>query len=182
MIGGGDWAADRIVVDCIKAWMAGRPVQLRSPSATRPWQHVLEPLGGYLALAQSLARSAEHHGEPFNFGPRAEQSRTVVELLDDLAQLWGLGSGAEAYEIVERRPFHEAGLLKLNCDKALLSLRWSPTLTYRECITMTGAWYRGVLREGADARALTVSQIAQYEALAAERSLPWRQAGGGEAL
>ncbi len=182
VIGGGDWAADRIVVDCIKAWMAGRPVQLRSPSATRPWQHVLEPLGGYLALAQSLARSAEHHGEPFNFGPRAEQSRTVVELLDDLAQLWGLGSGAEAYEIVERRPFHEAGLLKLNCDKALLSLRWSPTLTYRECITMTGAWYRGVLREGADARALTVSQIAQYEALAAERSLPWRQAGGGEAL
>jgi CDP-glucose 4,6-dehydratase len=180
VIGGGDWAADRIVVDCIKAWMAGRRVQLRSPDATRPWQHVLEPLGGYLALAQSLAEGAALHGEPFNFGPRAEQSRRVVELLDDLAALWGLDSGAEAYEIVERRPFHEAGLLKLNCDKALMALRWMPTLTYRECITMTGDWYRSVLRDGAEARAMTLAQIARYEELAAARGLPWRNAQGGD--
>jgi CDP-glucose 4,6-dehydratase len=80
---------------------------------------------------------------------------------------------------VERRPFHEAGLLKLNCDKALMALRWTPTLTYRECITMTGDWYRGVLRDGAEARAMTLSQIARYEELAAERGLPWRSGQGG---
>ncbi len=176
VIGGGDWAADRIVVDCIKAWMAGRRVPLRSPAATRPWQHVLEPLSGYLALAQSLAEGAAHHGEAFNFGPRAEQTRTVVELLDDLARLWGLPSAAEGYDIVERRPFHEAGLLKLNCDKALLALRWTPTLSYRECIAMTGGWYRRVLRDGADARTLTLAQIAEYESRAAERDLPWCRA------
>jgi CDP-glucose 4,6-dehydratase len=181
VIGGGDWAADRIVVDCIKAWMAKRRVPLRSPDATRPWQHVLEPLGGYLALAQSLVEGAAHHGEAFNFGPRAEQTRTVLELLDDLAQLWGFRSGAEAYEILERKPFHEAGLLKLNCDKALLALRWTPTLSYRECIGMTGEWYRSVLREGADARTLTLAQIARYESLAAERELGWRQAPAEQA-
>jgi CDP-glucose 4,6-dehydratase len=176
VIGGGDWAADRIVVDCIKAWMAGRRVQLRGPDATRPWQHVLEPLGGYLALGQSLAEESAHHGEAFNFGPRAEQARTVLELLDDLARLWGFRSGAEACEILERRPFHEAGLLKLNCDKVLLALRWTPTLSYRECVGMTGGWYRAVLRDGADAHALTVSQIAQYESLAGQRELAWRRA------
>ena len=180
VIGGGDWAADRIVVDCIKAWIAGRRVPLRSPDATRPWQHVLEPLGGYLALGQALDAGPAHHGEAFNFGPRAEQSRTVLDLLDDLARLWGFHSGAEAYEILERRPFHEAGLLKLNCDKALLALRWTSTLSYRECIGMTGDWYRAVLRDGANARALTLAQIARYECLAGERELAWRQAPLGE--
>jgi CDP-glucose 4,6-dehydratase len=175
VVGGGDWAEDRLLPDCIRALSAGRPVPVRNPAFTRPWQHVLEPLGGYLALAQSLCLSAAHHGEPFNFGPRAEQTRTVVELLDDLAALWGLGSDVAAYEIIERRPFHEAGLLKLNCDKALFSLRWTPTLTYRESMTLTGEWYRAVLREAADARALTLGQIAQYESLAAERGLSWRQ-------
>jgi CDP-glucose 4,6-dehydratase len=175
VIGGGDWAADRIVVDCIKAWMAGRRVPLRSPDATRPWQHVMEPLSGYLALAQSLAQGPAHHGEAFNFGPRAEQVRTVLELLDDLARLWGFASGVEAYEILERRPFHEAGLLKLNCDKALQALRWTPTLSYRDCIGMTGAWYRAVLRDGADALSLTLGQIADYEARVTGRELAWRQ-------
>jgi CDP-glucose 4,6-dehydratase len=181
VIGGGDWAADRIVVDCVKAWMAGRRVPLRSPDATRPWQHVLEPLSGYLALAQSLAQGTAHHGEAFNFGPRAEQARTVLDLLDDLARLWGFCSGVEAYEILERRPFHEAGLLKLNCDKALLALRWTPTLSYSECIGMTGEWYRVVLRDGGDARGLTVSQLARYESLATERDLAWRQVAEGDA-
>jgi CDP-glucose 4,6-dehydratase len=181
VIGGGDWAADRIVVDCVKAWMAERRVPLRSPDATRPWQHVLEPLGGYLALAQSLAEGAAHHGEAFNFGPRAEQTRTVLELLNDLARLWGFRSSAEAYEILERRPFHEAGLLKLNCDKALLSLRWTPTLTYHECVGMTGEWYRAVLRDGADARRVTTAQIARYESLAVERELAWRRVPAEEA-
>jgi CDP-glucose 4,6-dehydratase len=175
VIGGGDWAAERIVVDCIRAWTRQQPVQLRSPAATRPWQHVLEPLSGYLALGQALAESPAYNGETFNFGPLAEQSRTVVELLEDLALLWGLPSGHAAYEIVAHVPFAEAGLLRLNCDKALLALRWTPTLGYREYVTMTGEWYRRVLREQADARALSLAQIVEYESLAAARGLRWRQ-------
>jgi CDP-glucose 4,6-dehydratase len=176
VIGGGDWAADRIVVDCIRAWVAKRRVALRSPDATRPWQHVLEPLSGYLTLAHSLALATTHHGEAFNFGPCAERSRTVRELLDDLARLWGFPAGAEAYEVLEHSPFREAGLLKLNCDKAWSALGWASTLTYRECVGMTGEWYRAVLRDGADARRLSLAQIAEYESLAAERELAWRQA------
>lgn len=173
VIGGGDWAQDRIIVDCIKAWSAGEVVQLRSPDATRPWQHVLEPLSGYLALGQSLALSDALHGEAFNFGPRAEQSRTVVELLGDLARDFGLRDGERGFEIVEQKPFHEAGLLKLNCDKALLALRWNPTLAYADVVRMTGQWYRAVLREGADARGLTLAQIGLYEAEARRRGAVW---------
>ena len=174
VIGGGDWAVDRIVVDCVKAWTTGQKVQLRSPAATRPWQHVLEPLSGYLSLGQELSNSINQNGEAFNFGPRAEQTRTVVELLDDLALRWGLGSPRDGYEIVAEVPFHEAGLLKLNCDKALLALRWSPTLLYEECVAMTGDWYRLVLREKKDPRDLTLCQITEYEALAEQRHISWR--------
>jgi len=173
VIGGGDWAADRIVADCIRAWQSGKRVPIRSPAATRPWQHVLEPLSGYLELAAAITRTSSLHGEAFNFGPRAEQSRTVVELLDHLARIWGFASGEQAYEVVERVKLHEAGLLKLNCDKALLMLRWIPTLTYQECIDMTGRWYRAVLREGADAGEACRTDLARYVALATERGLAW---------
>jgi len=172
VIGGGDWAQDRIVVDCVRAWQRGEPVRLRSPEATRPWQHVLEPLSGYLALGQALAASPTLHGEAFNFGPRAEQSRTVIQLLGDLAREMGLPEDA-AYEIVERKPFHEAGLLKLNCDKALLELRWSPTLGYEQVVGMTGQWYRAVLQDGADAQRLSLAQIAAYEAEARRLRQVW---------
>lgn len=178
VIGGGDWARDRIVVDCIRAWQRGEAVRIRSPEATRPWQHVLEPLSGYLALGQSLATTGALHGEAFNFGPRAEQSCTVVQLLGDLAREMGL-SEEEGYDIADRKPFHEAGLLKLNCDKALLDLRWSPTLNYGQVVGMTGQWYRAVLREGADARVLSLTQIAAYESEARRLKQAW--AVGNEA-
>ncbi|WP_459675552.1 CDP-glucose 4,6-dehydratase [Acidisoma sp. 7E03] len=172
VIGGGDWAQDRIVVDCVRAWQKGERVRLRSPEATRPWQHVLEPLSGYLALGQALVESPALHGEAFNFGPRAEQSRTVIQLLGDLAREMGLPEDS-AYEIVERKPFREAGLLKLNCDKALLDLRWSPTLGYEQVVGMTGQWYRAVLQDGADAQRLSLTQIAAYEAEARRLRQVW---------
>jgi CDP-glucose 4,6-dehydratase len=174
VIGGGDWASGRIVADCIRAWTGGRRVPVRNPTATRPWQHVLEPLSGYLALARNLGRSSALHGEAFNFGPDARQNRTVADLLQDLAVHWGYTAGDDSYEIVPGVPFHEAGLLKLNCDKALLTLGWNPTLGFRECVALTGDWYRAVLREQADARAKTMAQIEHYEAMAAERGLSWR--------
>jgi CDP-glucose 4,6-dehydratase len=173
VIGGGDWAADRIVADCMRSWQAGQPVEIRSPAATRPWQHVLEPLSGYLALGQRLAEDRRLHGESFNFGPRAEQNARVIDLLKDLAVVWGLDASAQAYRIVGDVPFHEAGLLKLNCDKALLELRWEPTLSYAECVELTGGWYRAILKEGADALEITTAHIRRYEALAQARGRVW---------
>lgn len=172
VIGGGDWAADRIVVDCIKAWQKDSSVEIRSPRSTRPWQHVLEPLSGYLALGARLLESDALHGESFNFGPRAEQNRTVIELLSDLAAHWG-PLASEPYVVTGDVPFHEAGLLKLSCDKALLEMRWQPTLTYSECVGMTGDWYRRVLREQGDVFAITAEQIRTYETLAVQRDCVW---------
>lgn len=173
VIGGGDWAADRIVADCIRAWGEKRTVEIRSPAATRPWQHVLEPLSGYLALAAKLAGSNAYDGESYNFGPRAEQNRTVVELIGDLGNIWGLQSQAEAYTVTGNIPFHEASLLKLNCDKALLQLNWEANLRYDECIDMTGSWYRRVLKNGENALAVTQEQIAGFENIARDRGRGW---------
>lgn len=172
VIGGGDWASDRIVVDCMKAWSQNKPVELRSPSATRPWQHVMEPLSGYLTLGAVLAESGTLHGEAFNFGPRAEQSRTVFNLMRDMARLWGREEG-DAVRITGNVPFHEAGLLKLNCDKALFHLKWEPTLEYAETIAMISDWYKAYYAGGADMYALTMSQIGRYEAAGRERGRVW---------
>ena len=144
--------------------------------ATRPWQHVLEPLSGYLTLGQALAQQSQLHGEAFNFGPRAEQNRTVVELLGDLGRRWGFANPDEAYRVTANNPFHEAGLLKLNCDKALFYLKWEPNLDYAETIRLVGDWYTAFYREQADTYALTIEQIAAYERISAERNRIWRRA------
>jgi CDP-glucose 4,6-dehydratase len=172
VIGGGDWAADRIVVDCVKAWQAGTSVEIRSPRATRPWQHVLEPLSGYLTLGARMLASSDLHGESYNFGPMAEQNRTVVDLIGDLAKEWG-DSNHKGFEVTADIPFHEAGLLKLSCDKALFDLKWQPTLNYQECVELTGGWYRRVLREQQDVFAVTAEQIRTYETLALQRQRVW---------
>lgn len=173
VIGGGDWAKDRIVVDCMRAWSEGRAVEIRSPQATRPWQHVLEPLSGYLALAQAVAQRPQLHREAYNFGPRAEQNRSVVELLGDLGRRWGFAEADQAYRVTDNIPFHEAGLLKLNCDKALFDLKWEPNLHYVETIRLVSDWYSGFYRDRADMYALTLEQIAAYEKLGAERNRVW---------
>lgn len=173
VIGGGDWAADRIVADCIRAWCNNKSVQIRSPNATRPWQHVLEPLSGYLTLASKMVDRAELHGESFNFGPRAEQNATVLELLASLAKVWGFEDPSEGYVVTNNSPFQESSLLKLNIDKALLELRWEPNLSYAECMEMTGVWYRDVQKTDAPAAELTTRQIAEYEQVAGERQRTW---------
>jgi CDP-glucose 4,6-dehydratase len=173
VIGGGDWARDRIVADCMRAWSAGSPVEIRSPESTRPWQHVLEPLSGYLTLGQAVAQNPSLHGEAFNFGPRAEQNRTVVELLADLGRYWGFEGADQAYRVTANIPFHEASLLKLNCDKALFHLKWAPNLDYVETIRLIGDWYAAFYRAKADMYALTMEQIGGYERAGAERELVW---------
>ena len=173
VIGGGDWAKDRIVADVFRAWDGGNSVELRCPAATRPWQHVLEPLSGYLMLASELASRGDLNGEALNFGPKAEQSRTVLELVNDLHTHWLTDPTETFVSITEELPFHEASLLKLNCDKALMFLKWTSVLEYRETVEMVGQWYAQLLTSKASARDLTERQIESYETLAAERKLPW---------
>jgi CDP-glucose 4,6-dehydratase len=176
VIGGGDWAKDRIIVDCIKAWSTNSKVEIRCPTATRPWQHVLEPLSGYLSLAAYLSTSHENmSGEAFNFGPRAEQNRTVVELISDLAILWGFTDCNEAFKITDNIPFHEAGLLKLNCDKALAYLKWESTLTYSENLNLISEWYKSSFLQKSDMFKITLDQIERYEKLAYSRNRKWTE-------
>lgn len=178
VIGGGDWAKDRIVADCMRAWSEGRRVEIRSPAATRPWQHVLEPLSGYLALGQAASHEPKLHGNAFNFGPRAEQNHTVVNLLEDIGRRWGFNSSDDAYEITANVPFHEAGLLKLNCDKALFHFKWESNLVYQETIQFVGDWYAAFYRDQADMYALTMGQIETYEKIATERQRAWARSTG----
>lgn len=173
VIGGGDWAQDRIVADCMRAWSEGRTVEIRSPNATRPWQHVLEPLSGYLALGASAAKNAEINGEAFNFGPRAEQNHTVVELLHDLAEHWGFKDLNEAYKITANIPFHEAGLLKLNCDKALFHLKWESNLFYPETTKMVTDWFTSFYLKKSNMYDFTLKQIEEYESLGKDRKRVW---------
>lgn len=170
VIGGGDWAQDRIVVDCVEAWNEGKSVEIRSPGATRPWQHVLEPLSGYLNLGATLYLSEELDGEAFNFGPRAEQNRTVLELLTDLSKDWKLD---EAYHVTDNIPFHEAGLLKLICDKALFYLKWQATLNYQQTVDFTSKWYYSFYKTETDMYSLTTTQIQEYEKYAKQQALEW---------
>ena len=173
VIGGGDWAKDRIVVDCMRSWSDGDAVEIRSPSATRPWQHVLEPLSGYLALGQQLSLNAELHGYSFNFGPRSEQNRTVIELLEDLSEYWDFNTLDDAYKITGNIPFHEAGLLKLNCDKALFHLKWEANLDYKDCVEFVSGWYFSFYKKKGDMYQETLKQIATYESKGSVRNLTW---------
>jgi CDP-glucose 4,6-dehydratase len=172
VIGGGDWATDRIIADCMRAWSKGVSVNIRSPNATRPWQHVLEPLSGYLALAHALSQQ-QLHGEAFNFGPRSEQNRTVIELLDSLYRKCGFDHAKQAYQITDNIPFHEAGLLKLNCDKALFHLKWEPNLDYHETIELVSDWYSAFYSKNREMYELTIEQIDNYERTGIERNRVW---------
>ena len=199
VIGGGDWALDRIVPDCARAWSEGRPVSIRSPMATRPWQHVLEPLSGYLWLGACLLQENKGLGcgpfsgvrpcnrESFNFGPPADVNATVQEVVTTLTVHWpgfvfsidGEGQGAK----------QESTLLKLCCDKALAYTGWKPALVLDESMAFTAEWYRyyyelvngnagmgegGIAQSDADAMyAFTARQIAAYAAKAAHGGLIW---------
>ena len=176
VIGGGDWAKDRIIADIMRSWNDSKAVEIRSPNATRPWQHVLEPLSGYLMLGQMMADKTIESGEAYNFGPRAEQRQSVYELVNDLAKLNSDFAPEIPVKVVENRPFNEAGLLKLNCDKALFDLRWEPNLSYDETIRLVGDWY-SAFYEGGDMLARTLAQIERYEDIALKQERSWTQHG-----
>lgn len=174
IVGGGDWALDRIVPDLIRAWNSNKKLKIRSPNATRPWQHVLDPLSGYLLVGEFLSKNAELNGEAYNFGPRHEINKPVIELVKDLAKTWGFKKTEDSYEITTAdKSFHEASLLKLNCDKSLLQLKWLPVLYYDEFISFTGNWYQKFINNKEDLLNFTEGQIIEYCKLAKKRKLKW---------
>ncbi|MCE7053279.1 CDP-glucose 4,6-dehydratase [Algoriphagus sp. AGSA1] len=175
VIGGGDWAADRIVPDCVRSWSNQEKVEIRNPGATRPWQHVLEPLSGYLAVAAELWDGGEFNGESYNFGPPAENNITVMELLQKLGESWGLKNSQDIYAQTGELKFSEAGLLKLNCDKALYDFKWQPTLTIEELIRFTGDWYYMYYHNQGNVVEFTKNQISSYEQKASDKKIRWAQ-------
>ena len=175
VIGGGDWAANRIVPDCVKAWSKNETVEIRSPEATRPWQHVLEPLSGYLLLAENLFLNDNLNGESFNFGPIATHSFTVERLINDLSKIWNFTEKNKAYKITDNIKFNEAGLLKLNCDKSLMYLKWLPSLDYHKTVEFTGEWFMNFYQTDNNIYDLTLNQIKEYEKIALESNQKWIQ-------
>ena len=158
VIGGGDWAEDRIVPDCIRSLKAGQPIRLRNPAATRPWQHVLEPLSGYLLLGARLRETPSQFGGAWNFGPAAGEVRTVRDVADRIIGQFGTGSIEIAAGDGKQ---HEAGLLQLNCDKARQVLDWRPRWDFVETVDKTALWYKETLA-GVDATQVTRAQLLSY--------------------
>lgn len=157
VIGGGDWAKDRIIPDCIRALEADRPIEIRSPKAIRPWQHVLEPLGGYLLLAEKMWRKPTAYCEGWNFGPRMESVSTVWEVAQKLIANYGKGT---LRDCSDPNALHEANLLLLDISKAKFRLGWEPRMNIDECMTMVADWYKRYQEE--DVYRLCVEQIKTF--------------------
>lgn len=177
VIGGGDWAQDRIVPDCIRALRVGAAIPVRNRVATRPWQHVLEPLSGYLWLGAALDAATELPGvnfppetyaTAFNFGPTLASNRTVRDLVEEVVKTW---PGCWEDRSDPHAP-HEAKLLNLAIDKAQHLLSWAPVWSFEQTVRQTVEWYRQV-DAGNDARMLTASQITAYSQDARSAGLPW---------
>jgi len=160
VIGGGDWARDRIVTDMVSALVSGRPVPVRNPHAIRPWQHVLEPLSGYLTLAASMLENPDRKwSSGWNFGPVSGSELSVAKLADTFIASWGQGAWVSQH--VQEQP-HEASILRLSIEKAGWELGWRPRWPCDEMVQRTASWYRRVLCEGADARQACEADIAAY--------------------
>lgn len=171
VIGGGDWAPDRIVPDCVRSWANEEAVELRNPKATRPWQHVLEPLSGYLCLAKELSLNPELHGEPFNFGPPAHQNHSVLSLVQSMAKYWDKVRWENKYDS-EEEPY-ESGLLKLNCDKALHFLDWHANLNFQQTVQMTAEWYRSFYENPLNIHQITFKHIEDFVKIAKSNEISW---------
>lgn len=159
VIGGGDWSRDRILPDIVKALQFGEPIAVRNPAAVRPWQHVLEPVVGYMALAASLNERPETFSAPYNFGPLPHDHLQVKDLVDIAIRVWGSG---EWIDISDPTQPHEAGLLQLSIEKAAKDLHWQPRLSAQEAIAWTLEWYK---QQPGNKTAFTFEQIKNYLAV-----------------
>lgn len=157
VIGGGDWARDRLIPDAMRAFMAREPLLIRNPRSIRPWQHVLDPVAAYLLLAERLVTGARRFEGSWNFGPSAEGDSPVEYIASQLVHHWGNGSQWERDETAQQ---HEATSLKLDCSKARAQLGWRPMFDLNSALRQTVEWYRAY-EAGSDMRAITLAQISQ---------------------
>jgi CDP-glucose 4,6-dehydratase len=161
VIGGGDWSDDRLLPDLVRGFLAGEVVRIRRPGSVRPWQHVLEPLWGYLRLAEALLADEGGAASAWNFGPLAEDAWPVARIAETMADVWG----DSARWVLDAEPcVHEAGYLKLDAGKARAELGWQPALRLGDALEWLVAWYRAHAA-GNDMQAFTLAQIEAYEAL-----------------
>ena len=158
VIGGGDWQVDRLIPDCVKALSKGETIKIRNPDAIRPWQHVLEPLYGYLLLAVKMWKEPERFCEAWNFGPYEKDTATVREVVEKVIRLWGKGS----YEVIEDRSFHEAGLLRLDISKTMLKLGWRPKWNLDKALERTVKWYKRFYEGKTDMVEYSIREIENY--------------------
>jgi CDP-glucose 4,6-dehydratase len=162
VIGGGDWAEDRLIPDIMRAITQGEPVRIRNPHAIRPWQHVLEPLSGYLALAQKLYQEGVAYAEGWNFGPNDADAKSVQWIVAQLTQHWGEGA---SWVLDGGEHPHEAHYLKLDCSKAKARLDWQPRWSLNEALEKIIAWHQAEVL-GADMKTETLAQIAEFTSAA----------------
>lgn len=159
VIGGGDWAADRLIPDMMRAISENRPVLIRNPQAIRPWQHVLEPLSGYLLLAQMLYEKGTDYAEGWNFGPKDDDAKPVQWIVEHYTKLWGEGAG---WTLDKADHPHEAHYLKLDCSKARMHLAWQPKWQLGQALERIVAWHKAH-RQGRDMREFSLEQINEYQ-------------------
>ena len=159
VIGGGDWSDDRLIPDILKAFEKNEPVIVRNPMATRPWQHVLEPLSGYLVLAQNLYEEVGEFAEGWNFGPKDEDCKSVSWILDKMVAKWGKGA---AWELDKNNNPHEAGYLKLDCSKAAMQLNWRPKWNLEDTLESIINWHQHYL-SGKNSKEQCLLEIAKYQ-------------------
>lgn len=177
VIGGGDWAADRLVPDCIRALAEGKPIVVRNPGSVRPWQHVLEPLSGYLWLGALLARDPATYDGAWNFGPNPESAVSVEQVVSQVCQVWG---GAARFETAtSAQALSEAGILRLDCTKARSQLGWHPVYDMDEAVHQTVTWYRSTMEDAGRAVPLTVRNISDYVQAARAKGVSWTATGKG---
>jgi CDP-glucose 4,6-dehydratase len=166
VIGGGDWALDRIVPDCMRALSAGEVPGIRNPDAIRPWQHVLEPLYGYLMVADRLVKDPVHTAGAWNFGPLASNCRTVREVADAAVKEWG-SARWENLSSTQKNALHEARFLRLCCDKAMSDLKWAPVWDFESTLKLTVRWYKDYYTHPESALNNCLDQARQYASLVA---------------
>lgn len=166
VIGGGDWADDRLIVDTVKNWSMKREVTIRSPNSVRPWQHVLEPLSGYLTMAKTSYQTGSLHGEAFNFGPRSDIFHTVKDVVEIMHANWfGFEPKQKFWTISENSSLGEAGLLKLNCEKAYSKLHWKPVLDLETTLKLVVDWYKLFYDGYGNMRSVCLTQLKDYNSL-----------------
>jgi len=170
VVGGGDWSRDRLIVDCITSWVKNKKVLLRSPNATRPWQHVIEPLSGYLHLGSYAFRS-KYLGEPFNFGPDSKSVVTVLELIKKLSNKWFNNDNNDFFSI-QQSDLKEANLLQLDCEKAYNKLGWKSIIDTEDLVNLTIKWYKSFYDKN-DMEKLSIEQILYYKDLGIKNNLEW---------